>query len=126
MGRIGASEAVERVVGQRMFEGGEVCGRNHAVGVEKHKVVACGAFHAVVAGNGASFVFLVEVFYFEACCRRCFGLRAAWLGGAVFHQYHFEVACCLQLQAPEQFDYLVDTVVNRYDYGEFHQHMRDL
>ena len=50
----------------------------------------------------------------------------AGVGGAVFHQYHFEVACCLQLQAPEQFDYLVDTVVNRYDYGEFHQHMRDL
>ncbi len=61
VGGIRPSEAVAGRFAQLFGKGGEIVGRNHAVGIEKHEPSSACFFHACIAGNGAAFVFLIII-----------------------------------------------------------------
>ena len=95
---VGSAVAVERILFKSACGGLEVVGRNHAVGVEEHEPSSAGPFNTVVAGNGPTFVFLIEVPHVEAACGGIVGHIFARSGRAVFDEYEFEVSGSL----PEQ------------------------
>ena len=112
MGGIRTAEAVGVFSLECSFKCGEIVLWNYTVGVEKHEVFTPGMLHAIVSGNAASLVALVEILYGNLVGVGIYCLLAG-KRGAVLHNHHLKVALGLCGEARKQVAHLVDAVVHR-------------
>ena len=114
MGRIGTSVTIDRVLVEPTAHGLKIGGGDNAVGVEKDQITAFGPLHAIVAGEAAPRIFLVEIADDHAV-----GILARHLvataRGAIFDEEELKILAGLHIETFEQFPHLVGAVVDGND-----------
>lgn len=120
-GRIRTAVQVVSVLIQVIINGLEVMGRNDAVGVENHEVVALRLIKTEIARKTLSTIVFEEIPDVQPVGKRFHDVTRL-VYRTVFNNQHLKIPVCLLGQGVQQFPDFIGTVVERNDNGILSRH----